>query len=317
MTIDRLLERRLLFFGGKGGVGKTTLAVAVAQYAAERGERTLLISTDPAHSTGDMLEVSLDAEPTEVFPNLTVLEIDPTAEADRYIRDVKERIAASTPPRLVHEVERQIDIARLTPGAEESALFDRFTTLIEAEGNHYDRLIFDTAPLGHTLRLLGLPEHMHTWMNALIGRRRKVNALSRVWQRVAGTQDHVERRSDSVLEALEERRARFARVRTVLTDATRTAFVFVLIPERLPIIETEKAATALAAHGIPIGAVVINRIIPDSADGDFIGRRRQRERVYLERIERELGVYTLLRVSMQESDVVGREALHRLIAGLH
>ena len=292
MTLDRLLERRVLFFGGKGGVGKTTVAAAVALHAAERGDRTLLVSTDPAHSTGDMLEAEIGPTAREVAPRLTALEIDPVDEADRYIAAVKERIAETTPPRLAAEVERQIDIARFTPGAEEAALFDRFAAIIEQESGEYDRVVFDTAPLGHTLRLLTMPEQMHTWMGALIGRRKKVKAL-------------------------EARRARFERTRSVLTDARQTAFAFVVIAERLPILETEKAAATLAKYGIPVGAVVINRVLPESADGAFLARRRERERSYLERIERVLGTYPLLRLPLQDGDVVGQDALRSLLRALH
>ena len=156
----RILDREVVFFGGKGGVGKTTLAATMALEAAREGHRTLLVSTDPAHSTSDVLDTRLGGEAREVRPRLWALEIDPAEEADRYIDDVKARIADSTPPRLMAEVERQIDIARVTPGAEESALFDRFTRIAEEAGDTWDRLIFDTAPLGHTLRLLALPELM-------------------------------------------------------------------------------------------------------------------------------------------------------------
>ena len=182
----RILDREVVFFGGKGGVGKTTLAATMALQAAREGLRTLLVSTDPAHSTSDVLETSLGGEAREVRPRLWALEIDPAEEADRYIEDVKARIADTTPPRLMAEVERQIDIARVTPGAEESALFDRFTRIAEEAGHAYDRLIFDTAPLGHTLRLLALPELMGAWISGLISRRRKVNVLGRMWRNVAG-----------------------------------------------------------------------------------------------------------------------------------
>ena len=108
-------DRKVLFFGGKGGVGKTTLAASVAMVSAEGGARTLLVSTDPAHSTSDVLGFPLGNEPSEVLSNLWAVEIDPAQEVDRYIEQVKTRIADSTPPRLAAEVERQIDIARVTP----------------------------------------------------------------------------------------------------------------------------------------------------------------------------------------------------------
>ena len=308
-----LLDREIVFFGGKGGVGKTTLAAASALLTAERGHRTLLVSTDPAHSTGDILGADIGPEPHEISANLWAVEIDPAREADRYIADVKERIRDATPPRLMDEVERQIDIARVTPGAEESALFDRFTRLMDEAGRTYDRMVFDTAPLGHTLRLMSLPELMATWMSGLIARRKKVNVLGRMWRRVAGAAAGDERSNDDpVLRTLEERVARFRRARGVITDPGRTAFVLVVIPERLPIAETARAAQALDRFGIPVGAVVLNKLLPDDAGDSFIAKRRERERGYVEEIDRTFERYPRIRVPLFEADVFGEDALRRV-----
>jgi len=302
---------RVLFFGGKGGVGKTTLAGAVAVGLADRGARTLLVSTDPAHSTSDLFELPLDDTPREVLPNLHALEIDPTREADRYIADVKARLADTVPPRLAGEVERQIDIARVTPGAEEAALFDRFARILVTEGTSLDRLVFDTAPLGHTLRLLALPEQLDAWTAGLIARREQVHVLGRMWQRVAGTVTAAEA-PDPVRDALEARRVRFATARAMLTDPGRTAFYFVLLPERLPILETERAVRALAKYQIPIGGVLVNRVLPDDADGEFVARRRARERHYLDEIARRFGDLIRATVPLQAADVSGVTGLRAL-----
>jgi arsenite-transporting ATPase len=312
-----LLEREVLFFGGKGGVGKTTLASAFALLAAEQGKRTLLVSTDPAHSTGDILELEVGPEPREVLPRLWAIEIDPVQEADRYIADVKSRIADTTPPRLMAEVERQIDIARVSPGAEEAALFERFARIMEEAGERYDRLVFDTAPLGHTLRLLSLPEQMATWMGGLIGRRRKMNALGRMWRRVSGAaagDGHAP--DDRVLAALEDRKARFERARAVLTDERRSTFVLVAVPERLPLLEAEKAVHTLDCYGVPVGAVFLNRVLPDAAAGEFVERRREREARYLERADAAFAAHPVHRIPLLETDAHGLAALRRIIASL-
>ncbi|MDH5803663.1 MAG: ArsA family ATPase, partial [Gemmatimonadota bacterium] len=141
-----LIARRVLFFGGKGGVGKSTMATAAALHSAEQGFKTLLVSTDPAHSTSDVLNIDPASVPTAVVDKLDLLEIDPAREVDDYIETVRGNIKKSTPPRLIDEVNRQLDGARLSPGAEESALFDRITRILEAKTSAYDRLIFDTAP---------------------------------------------------------------------------------------------------------------------------------------------------------------------------
>ena len=335
--LEALGDRPILFFGGKGGVGKTTLASVTALRLASAGHRTLLVSTDPAHSTSDILQCELGSKPRPVVAGCEAMEIDPEREADAYIESVKARIADVTPPRLVGEVDRQIDIARVSPGAVEAALFDRFTRILEEEGAAYDRIVFDTAPTGQTLRLLSLPELMTAWMSGLITRRKKVGAFAKMWRNVAGSQraevgsqraeagsqGHVpgsgrEARDaeDPILAALEERRGRFHRARKVLTDPARTAFAFVLIAERLPIWETETAVAALTKHGIPVGAVIVNQLLPTADSGaeeaPFLRSRRAREAEYLARIRQTLGNWPLLSVRLQDADPVGVDALERV-----
>ncbi len=312
-----LLQRRLIFFGGKGGVGKTTLACSFAVLSANRGDRTLLVSTDPAHSTSDIFEQSLGGEPASVIDNLWAMEIDPEQEVERYIAEVKGNIAGSTPPRLQAEVDRQIDIARISPGADESALFERFTKILEEDSESYHRIIFDTAPTGHTLRLMSLPETMTTWIAGLIANRQKVNMLGRMWRKVSGAaagshQDH----EDPVLEALDRRKHRFEHARQIVTDAKRTAFAFVLIPERLPNLETGKAVRALDKYGIPVGGIFVNRVLPQDAQGEFLQHRREREAGYLREIETQFAQHQVQHVPLMQTDIVGLQALRGLAGGL-
>jgi len=322
-VLEALSDRPILFFGGMGGVGKTTMASVAALRLAGEGHRTLLVSTDPAHSTSDILQCELGPKPRPVVAGCEAMEIDPEHEADAYIESVKARIADVTPPRLVGEVDRQIDIARVSPGAVEAALFDRFTRILEEEGAEYDRIVFDTAPTGQTLRLLSLPELMTAWMSGLITRRKKVGALAKMWRNVAGSERNVAGSGreaadadDPILAALEERRGRFHRARKVLTDPARTAFAFVLIAERLPIWETETAVAALTKHGIPVGAVIVNQLLPVADSGaeeaPFLRNRRAREAEYLARITKTLGDWPLMSVRLQDSDPVGVDALKRV-----
>ncbi|MGH7539775.1 MAG: ArsA family ATPase, partial [Gemmatimonadota bacterium] len=177
---------------------------------------------------------------------------------------------------------------------------------------------------------------MATWIGGLAQRRKKVSALARMWRNVAGSEAAAEGGDeDPVLAALEERRTRFLRTRHALTDPERTAFVFVVIPERLPILETEKAVRTLAKYGIPIGALVVNQVLPlpeeerhgeagagdrasgGGADAVFLAGRRARQAGYLARIARGSGDWPVLHLSLQASDPVGVEALRELGAAIH
>lgn len=312
MVEREAFDKKILFFGGKGGVGKTTLAAATAVCMADRGRSVLLVSTDPAHSVADALDAKVGSEPTAVSPNLHAIEIDPEKETDRYVDDVKNRIAETTAPRLVAEVERQIDVARVSPGAEESALFDRFARIMQDLGPNYDTIIFDTAPTGHTLRLLSLPELMTSWIAGLIDQRGKVNALSKMWRNVGGAVSGKEDDRDPVLEALRERRTRFVFARDLLTDKDSSAFFFVITPERLPVLETERAVRALDKYGIPVGGVVLNRILPADEPGEFLAKRRALESEMIQRVEKSFAQYPIWQIPLYPSDVTGREALLRL-----
>jgi arsenite-transporting ATPase len=303
---------RILFFGGKGGVGKTTLAAAHAVALADAGRRTLLVSTDPAHSTSDVLETTLGPDAREVAGALWAMEIDPDEEADRYVADVKARIRDSTPPRLWGEVEHQIDLARVSPGAREAAMFDRVARILEGDGPAFDGLVFDTAPTGHTLQLLSLPEMMQAWIGGLIGRRKKLNAVGRMWRNVRADEADG---GDPVLRALEARRERFVRARATLTDPATTVFHFVVIPERLPIVETERAVETLDRYRIPVGTVFVNQVLPASGDGAFLAQRRERERPYLDHIAATFGSHPVVHIPLQAHDVVGLAAL-RSLAGV-
>jgi arsenite-transporting ATPase len=299
-----LIDKRVLFFGGKGGVGKTTCASAMALTASRSGKRVLLVSTDPAHSTSDMFERPIGPEPVELLPNLHGLEIDGEFESQRYVANVKEQIRGLFGHHILKEATRQIDLAASMPGAEEMALFDRIGGLIRGEDDRFDLIVFDTAPTGHTLRLIRMPELMEAWIRALSKSRRAMLGIE---------QDDA---TDPVMLKLAERLENLREFRARLLSPRISAFVLVLVAERLPIEETARAIEQLKDAGVTIGGLVVNRVLPASSPDPFLRSRHAQEVIYLDEIEQRFKSYARVRVPQLPSDVHGITTLEHLAGHL-
>jgi arsenite-transporting ATPase len=301
----RLLDKKVLFFGGKGGVGKTTSAAATALQASRTGKRVLLVSTDPAHNTSDILGRPIGPTIVEVLPNLHALEVDAAQESARYVEEVKERIKALFGHAILKEANRQIDLAASMPAAEEVALFDRIGALIRDEDDRFDLLVFDTAPTGHTLRLIRMPELMEAWIRALSRSRRAMLGVD---------QDD---KNDPIMMSLGGRLERLREFRARLISPRVTAFVLVLNAERLPIEETARALGQLDDAGVRVGALIVNRVLPPSSLDPFLIARQAQERVYLDEIDSRFADIPRLRVPQLPRDVHGIETLQTIAAALY
>ncbi len=307
-----LFGRKVIFFGGKGGVGKTTCSAAAALAASREGRRVLLVSTDPAHSTSDVLERPLAAEIREILPCLSAIEIDDHREARRYVDRAKEQMTSLFSPSVVQQAARQIELAATMPGLAEAALFDRIGDIVLEDSDRFDLVVFDTAPTGHTLRLLQMPELMESWMRALAERRRSgVEAGAAA----SGRNPADDVAADPVLASLDRRARRLTALRDRLRSPA-TGFVLVVVPERLPIEETARAAHGLEDSGLTIIAVVVNRVLPEGLAGAFYEARREQERRYLGEIDRRFAAWPRTAVPQLERDVYGLAQLERVAASL-
>lgn len=304
------MYRRYTFFGGKGGTGKTTCAASYALSLARRGVRTLVVSTDPAHSLADAIGSPIGSEVVEVEKNLWALEIDAELEAKKYMESIQQQMLHIVSAAIVEEIKRQLRIAYLSPGAEEAAIFDRFIDLMEEAGDKYDVIVFDTAPTGHTLRLLTLPEVLEVWIDHLIKKRTKAMDLMRLAARYEKELQE-KLKDDPIFNILSRRRDRFQRAKDLLTDHDNAVFHFVLNAEKMPILETERAIKLLKEFDIKVGSVVVNRIIPPEA-GAFFEKRREAQDGYLKTIEERFGVYGVVRLPMLESDIQGVKQLESI-----
>jgi arsenite/tail-anchored protein-transporting ATPase len=260
----------------------------------------LLVSTDPAHSTSDIFERPIGAEPTAVRGSLFAMEIDAAEESRRYVEGVKEQIRQLFGHSILKEAHRQIDLAATMPGAEEVALFDRMGALIRGEDERFDLIIFDTAPTGHTLRLIRMPELMEAWIRAISRSRRAMLGVE---------QDD---KTDPIMISLGDRLERLREMRARLVSGRTTGFVLVLIPERLPIEETARALAQLEEAGVRVGTLVVNRILPETSSDAFLTARRSQERVYLDEIDTRFAAYPRVNIPQLERDVYGLAALERV-----
>lgn len=299
-----------LFFGGKGGVGKTSCATAYALSCADAGWNTLLVSTDPAHNLADLFGRQPGPTPTRMRPGLDVIELDPDHETKRYLDQVKANIKPMVSGERSAAVFRQLDLARHAPGTEEAALFDALVGLLLDTGQHYDRLVFDTAPGGHTVRLLALPEIMGAWVDGLMQRRHKVRSDYKAW---LGDGEVVD---DPIQEVLMRRRGRLAAAREHLTCPEHSAMILVANPERLPALETARTRDLLETNGLNVGAVVINKCLPTTVDSQWLANWREEQRPWIEQLEASFADRTCIRIEHQPHAPASIEDLRPLCEAL-
>ncbi len=328
MLLELAAARRVLFVGGKGGVGKTAVASATALAQARAGRRVLVVSTDPAHNLGHLWERPVGDRITPLARDLgggalDGIEVDPVATTDAHLAAVGATIRRLMPEHLAAEVDKHMELARDSPGTHESAVLERIAELVDTGLDDYDLIVFDTAPSGHTARLMALPEIMSAWTEGLLrrrGRAEKFGAALRgledrdaASESIVGTgrpRDPREERDLEIRRILLRRRERFEALREVLVDAERCSFVIVLAAERLPVLETVELHEQLVRAGVHVGALVINKRSPADA-GDFLAERRALEEAHVATLRGALPGVPLLQVPLLPGDVVGQEALER------
>ncbi|MED5238351.1 MAG: ArsA family ATPase [Pseudomonadota bacterium] len=324
LDIDALIQNhRLLMVGGKGGVGKTTTSAAIACRAAQMGRKVLLVSTDPAHSLGDAFGCSIGNRVRCMESNLYAMELDPDEEVERYLDKVSSQMRRFAGPDQFRELEKQLRLSRQSPGAQEAALLERLSQIIDQETREYDLVIFDTAPTGHTLRLLSLPEVMAAWTSGLLKHNHKAQQLGKVLDHLSPGKDldsplqdpathanqDLDPRSQQIADTLLARQRLFHRARRQLSDADKTGFLFVMTPEKLPILETRRAVDSLTESGIPVSGIILNRVLPDHVDGAFFAARLKTQQRHLDEINTLFSSFHTLRIPLQEDDVQGMAAI--------
>lgn len=326
MGLIRVLgDRRVVFFGGKGGVGKTTVSSATALAMARAGRRVLVVSTDPAHNLGHLWGRPVGGDEVPLWSgdagggeagSVTGMEIDPDAVAQAHLSTVARTVKGMMPEHLHREVDRYFALARQSPGTQEAALLERMSEVALQGLQQYDAVLFDTAPTGHTARLLELPQLMSAWTEGLLSRRTKSEKFSDAMRGLEGrragesVRSSQEVRDAEIRAVLERRRDLFVRMRELLTDPARTAFVMVLAAERMPVLETVDLHGQLRGIGVDVAAAVVNRRSPADA-GEFLRERAAAEEEHVAELRRQMPDVPVVQLPLLPGEVTGAQAVGR------
>ncbi|GAB3667158.1 ArsA family ATPase [Halopiger thermotolerans] len=316
-----------ILYGGKGGVGKTTCAAATGIRLAGAGRETLVVSTDPAHSLSDSLEIDLGPTPTEIpdadlegavnddsgadrdAGGLWAVEIDPDTQKDRY-EALAQALAAdlrSAGIRLSDAEIERLFAGGAPAGSDEIAALDLLVEYVES--GEWDVVVFDTAPTGHTLRLFDMPEVMGLALEttqSLRGQARRIGNAART--AMFGPMSMLSGRDDE--DDLEAFRARLERARDILTDPDRTEFRVVLLPERMAIAESERLVERLREADVAVDRLVVNRVFEDPEEGcSRCQSRHERHEKRVREIRETFPGVEVVTLPEREGEVQGRDAL--------
>ncbi len=294
---------RIVLYLGKGGVGKTTVAAATALRCAELGYRTLVASTDIAHSLADSFDVPLTDTPIEIAPNLWAQEISVIADMQNYWGTIQEYVSGFVSGPGVSNI--VADELSAIPGMDEIVSLLHINK--QAKEQNFDRVIIDAAPTGETIRLLTIPDTFRWYAGHLS---RYESGVMKALKPFAG---RMMKGPLELMNALEKLDEATAELRETLSNPEITSYRVVLQPEKMVIREAERAISYLGLFNYPVDSVVVNRILPDSADeGEFYRKRREIQANYLQMIEDNFRPLPIWRAPYYAEEVVGVAALSRL-----
>ncbi len=302
-------ETQFYLFAGKGGVGKTSIAAATALHFANRGKKTLIISTDPAHSLSDSFETKIGGEIQKLRKNLFAVEIDPKKAMSEYKEKIMPQIEKMDFLKGLG-LEDTFDFAGNTPGIDEMAAFDKFLQYMQSKD--YDVIIFDTAPTGHTLRFLSLPDVLDSWVGKMINIRLKFSGFINTFKKILPFGETKKDDQKLGTEQLEVIKERIEQARKILGDKEKTHFNLVLIPEAMSIYESERSLNVLKEYGIPIETVVVNQLIPENRKCPFCTEKRKLQQERTKEIRNKFKDYKLMEIPLHKEEVKGFGMLEKV-----
>ncbi|MBN1148683.1 MAG: TRC40/GET3/ArsA family transport-energizing ATPase [Anaerolineales bacterium] len=314
---DEHPERRYIMFGGKGGLGKTTFSAATAYYLAKKGHRVLVFSVDPQASLSDIFERDIFGQgAVEIMPNLYAQEID----ADRHIKEYQDQIRQKIfdmygLDEIPEEIESYIQAAAAEPAMEESAIFDQVVDIVlSAEFDYY---IYDLVPLGHALYYLSMASVYDEWIDKITKLRQEMEEYGKVASLIKRDKETEE---DMILKELLDIKYRINTSSSILTDKEKTAFFFVITPEEMILLDTQKAAGLFAKYQVPLSGYVVNRVIPpelvQQSIPEYLRNRLDMQKHYLKRIDDLFGKDVLARIPEFERDITGLPMIEKVATAM-
>jgi arsenite-transporting ATPase len=297
---------RVILFTGKGGVGKTTVAAATATRTAELGHKTLVVSTDAAHSLGDSFDLALGNSPTRISENLWAQEVNVLEEIEANWKTIQEYISSFFRSTGVDEV--LADEMAVLPGLDE--LFGLFHIHRANQSGKYDCLIVDCAPTGQTLQLLSLPEVARWWMQKFFHIERTLAKTLRTMKKKTFMSIPIP--EDAVYASIQELYDDVGTLKELLTEPATTSVRIVLNPEKIILEETQRAYTYLNLYGYPVDCVIANRILPDEVTDSYFSDWRKAQRKYMGKVARTFSPLPVLQSKLMRSEIVGATLLTEL-----
>jgi arsenite-transporting ATPase len=307
---------KYIFFGGKGGVGKTVLAGTAALWTANQGKKTLLASTNPVHSLSSMLGQNVFGKPTPVegVPNLMAYEIDTHDTIEKSKKEIREKIEWFLKyAEIKTKADEFVESATMNPAFEESAMFENMIDLMFED--KYEAYVFDTAPTANARRLLGMSSVYSMWVNKMVQSREEASSLKDLL-----SYSKKKKEKDPLMDYLLRLRERMARAKTLLTDDKLTSFFFVALPEALPIAVITRFINWFHEFGIPVGGVIVNMVIDKSSvkpeSPDFVKNRVAMQDEHMETIWKEFDGQVRAILPLYETEIRGVPMLKRVAGQL-
>jgi arsenite-transporting ATPase len=306
-------DRRYIMYGGKGGLGKTTFSAATAFWLAAQGKKVLVFSVDPQASLTDIFQKDIFGKgAVPIMQNLWAQEIDADSHIKEYQGEIRKKILDMYGfDKVPEEIEDYIQAASAEPAMEESAIFDAVVDIV-VKGD-YDYYIYDLVPLGHALYYLSMAKVYDEWINKITKLREEMREYETMVSRIKRQKETDE---DKILTELQYIKGRINASSGILTDKNKTAFFFVVVPEEMIILDTQKAADLFAKFDVPIAGYVVNRVLPAELRTQnvpaYLQNRLAMQSAYIEEIKKTFGNQVLAQVPEMERDVTGLAMIEKL-----